>query len=120
MSLDVYLTSTQGTPCKDCDGSGVTYETLFHSNITHNLVEMAEHAELYKACWKPEDLGITRSAKLAPLLRDGLKRLIAEPDRFKKYNPRNGWGSYQTLVDFVEMYLLACEENPLATISVDR
>lgn len=38
----------------------------------------------------------------------------------KKFNPKNGWGSYGGLVKFVEDYLAACIENPTAKVSVWR
>ena len=53
-------------------------------------------------------------------LRAGLAKLIAEPDRFRAFNPANGWGDYEGLVAFVQEYLHACEENPDADVSVSR
>jgi hypothetical protein len=53
-------------------------------------------------------------------LRAGLELLRGDPERFKKHNPENGWGSYEGLIDFVENYLEACEEYPNADINISR
>lgn len=107
MSLDVYLTEVRPTE-------------IFSGNITHNLNTMALEAGLYQALWRPEELGITKAEQLAPLLRAGLDKLDADPERFRKHNPENGWGSYDGLVKFVRTYLAACEKNPDAAVSVCR
>lgn len=74
----------------------------------------------YKHLWRPEEVGVSTAAQLIEPLRDGLELLRAYPDRFKKLNPPNGWGTYDGLVHFVEQYLKACEANPSATIEVSR
>lgn len=107
MSLDVYLRKVQ--PCD-----------VYEANITHNLTEMAKEAGLYEALWRPEELKVTWAHQLKPFLKKGLKRLKQEPERFKKFNPKNGWGSYDNLVSFVEKYLEACKENPDSYIEISR
>ena len=49
-----------------------------------------------------------------------LLQLMNEPDEFKKYNPPNGWGSYEGLLKFVRDYRNACEDYPDAEIEVSR
>lgn len=93
---------------------------IYSRNITHNLNAMAEAAGIYKALWRPEEIGVTKAGELVPLLADGLAKLEADPERFKVYNPHNGWGSYGGLVDFVRDYLSACRDNPDADVSVSR
>jgi hypothetical protein len=70
--------------------------------------------------WRPEEIGITRAAQLVPLLTAGLALLESDPARFKAFNPENGWGDYEGLVDFVREYLSACEANPGALVEVSR
>lgn len=53
-------------------------------------------------------------------LRAGLARLRADPDRFRKHNPENGWGSYDGLCQFVAEYLVECEKHPDATVEVSQ
>jgi hypothetical protein len=107
MSLDVYLKVTKPV-------------VIFDANITHNLSQMAEEAGIYKHLWRPEELGIKKASELIKPLTDGLNLLKENPKTFEKFNPNNGWGSYDGLVRFVENYLEACKENPDAEISVWR
>lgn len=98
------------------------YETneFFHSNITHNLGEMAVAAGIYKHLWRPEELNITTAQHLIMPLASGLLTLQSDPATFKALNPANGWGDYDGLVRFVKDYLHACIEYPDALIRVSR
>lgn len=109
MSLDVYLR------CPTCDGE------LYHGNVTHNLARMARAAGLYEVLWQPRGGFIAEfvtADMLAQPLQAGLRRLEAEPERYRGYNPRNGWGSYDGLVAFVRAYLAACRRHPTALVRV--
>lgn len=107
MSLDVYLTANRPI-------------TVFEYNITHNLNVMADQAGIYKYLWRPEEVGITHANQLIEPLKNGLELLKKDPERFKEFNPGNGWGDYDALVKFVELYLEACIYNPDAKIGVSR
>lgn len=89
---------------------------VFSSNITSNLDTMAEHAGLYRGIWRPWEIGIKKAGQLTNLLRGGLFYLKSEPEKFRRFNPKNGWGSYETLVEFTEEYLIACVTWPNADI----
>jgi hypothetical protein len=125
MSLDVYL---QGQPkkvechCSCCDNKHEREEReeYYSRNITHNLNTMAGEAGIYEVMWRPDEIGITKAAQLIEPLKDGLAKLESDPERFKKLNPSNGWGSYDGLVSFVRDYLRACEETPDAEVYVSR
>lgn len=93
---------------------------LYSDNITHNLGLMAKKAGIYKHLWRPEEIGITIAKELINPLRNGLHKLKLNPDVFKKYNPVNGWGTYEILVKFVEDYLDACYKYQDAKIEVSR
>jgi hypothetical protein len=93
---------------------------VFSANITHNLTGMAASADLYHALWRPQELGITKAGGLIPCLEMGLERLLSDPERYKRYNPPNGWGSYEGLVGFVIKYLAACREHPEADVGACR
>jgi hypothetical protein len=107
MSLDVYLTAVRPTE-------------VYSRNITHNLNKMAMEAGMYEALWRPDEINVTTAEQLVPLLETGLETLRSDPDRFKKFNPENRWGSYESLVNFVEDYLQACKENPDAEVRACR
>lgn len=106
MSLDVYLLEVMQPA------------SVFDANITHNLGRMAEEAGIYKALWRPDDIGLKKAVDLIPLLRAGLDRLREDPEHFKMFNPENGWGDYEGLVRFTARYLAACEEYPEASVKV--
>lgn len=93
---------------------------VFSANITHNLAQMAREAGIHRLVWRPDENGVTVASQLIEPLTEGLKRLKESPEYFKAYNPENGWGSYEVLIEFVEEYLAACREYPEATISVWR
>lgn len=107
MSLDVYLTEMRETE-------------VFTANITHNLGKMAEEAGIYKHLWRPDEIGIEKAGELIEPLKAGLKKMRDDPEHFKKFNPENGWGSYDGFVPWIAEYIKACEENPDAKVSVWR
>lgn len=107
MSLDVYLIANRPTE-------------VFSANITHNLTQMAHEAGIYKACWRPHEIGITKAGQLIEPLRAAISQMKADPDRFREFDSRNGWGTYENFLPWLERYLAACEENPDALVSVSR
>ena len=114
MSLDITLTETMPTE-------------VYNSNITHNLSKMANQVvvwpsnlTLYEVLWRPEEKGLYYARDIAEMLDEAYGILLADPDRFKTYNPENGWGNYDALVSFVYNYRNACWDSPGATISVSR
>ena len=107
MSLDVTLTATRPTE-------------VYWRNITHNLNKMAMEAGIYQHLWRPEEIGITKAKSLIEPLTEGLAKLEADPDHYKKFNAPNGWGTYDNFVDFVRDYLEACRANPDADVHACR
>jgi hypothetical protein len=108
---------------RECPHCGSLYEfraEVYEANITHNLNAMAQEAGIYEALWRPEEIGVTKAGELVLILKPGLDYLRADPERFKKHNPENGWGNYEGLVRFVTNYLAACEQYPDAVIHVSR
>jgi hypothetical protein len=95
-------------------------DDLFSANITHNLNWMADSAGIYQCLWRPDEIGITQASQLIAPLAVGLALLVSCPDRFKAFNPENGWGNYDNLVRFVRNYLDACKAYPDATVRVSR
>lgn len=93
---------------------------VYKRKITHNLNTMADEAGIYQPLWRPDELGITKASELIDPLRKGLALLESDPERFKKFNPKNGWGDYEDLVDFVKEYQTACVKYPYAEVDVSR
>ena len=95
--------------CICCD------EEVFEINFTHNLTDMASEVKLkcgltlYKLLWKPRGLAEDN----LPLFEESLKILREKPEYFKKWNPKNKWGSYEDLTDRVLMKVIeACKKYP--------
>jgi len=116
MSLDVDLMVMQPT-------------SVYSRNITHNLAIMASEVDLsymagtvtlYTILWRPEELQFTRAREIAELLDEAWNILLSEPEYYKLFDPENGWGSYEGLVDFVYTYRNACRENPDAELRISR
>jgi hypothetical protein len=78
---------------------------------------MARKAGIYKIVWKPQESGITRARHLIKPLRKAIAKMIADPERFKKFNDKNGWGTYENLVPWLKKYLAACKSMPDAAVS---
>lgn len=88
---------------------------VFYDNITGNLARMADEVEiepdltLCDLFWECEDrFGSISCKDLAPKLEIALQILKSDPERFKKFNPKNGWGRYEDLCDVVASTLSAC------------
>lgn len=93
---------------------------VFEANVTHNLVQMADAAGLWKPIWRPEECGAKTAGDLIRPIFEGLVKLKARPEDFMRLNPSNGWGDYGTFVEWVERYLEACRQWPHATIRAHR
>ena len=125
MSLDVYLYGLEQDHLCECTHCGNTHKAtvadlLYSANITHNLNTMAEEAGIYKALWRPEEIGIATSSQLIEPLTQGLALLESDPKRFKAFDSPNGWGLYVNFVPFVRDYLEACKRHPDARVEASR
>ena len=114
MSLDVDLMVIQPT-------------SIFSMNITHNLgkmagaVELSNGMSLYDVLWRPDEQeGLSFARDISELLDEGWNILLSDPEKYKRYNPENGWGSYDGLCNFVYNYRNACWDNPDAELRVSR
>lgn len=110
MSLDLRLTA-------NVDGNTVE---LYDCNITHNLTDMAEDAGIYKAVWRPEEIDLEKAGQAAPIIKKGLELLKSDPNRFKAFNPENGWGDYDGFVNFLDDLVENMEKFPSADIEASR
>lgn len=114
MSLDVDLMVTQPV-------------SVYSGNITHNLGAMAgavvlsNGMTLYDVLWRPdEQQGLKFARDIVDLLDEGWNILLSDPEKYKQFNPENGWGSYEGLEKFVYNYRQACWDNPDAELRVSR
>ena len=97
----------------------------WHGNITHNLGAMADHCycycpdktSLYSILWRPEEttlLTVNRRlmSSYIKALSICLSELKEHRSRYEEFNPENGWGNYDDLVNFVESLLMALNKIP--------
>jgi hypothetical protein len=113
MSLDIFLDTEI---CPRCNRS----ENLYQANITHNLTKMAEIAGIYKCLWHPEDINISRAGQLIEPLEKAIEDMKKYPDKYKKYDSPNSWGTYKQFVPWLEDLLSACRQSPDAMVEVSR
>jgi hypothetical protein len=110
----------------DVDLMVVKPVSVYSANITHNLGKMANAVvfdngvTLYHILWRPEEKEFYFAKDIVDFLYIAWKELISHPDEYKQFNPENGWGSYDSLVNFVKNYHAACMENLDAEIKVCR
>ena len=62
----------------------------------------------------------TKAKQIAIPLTKALIYINTHEKELSEYNPENGWGSYYSLKDFVEQYLIACCDYPNARIKICR
>lgn len=115
MSLDLYFRATRKVEV----GS---------FNYTHNLGEMASKVSfgggptdtLYFLLWRPEERGIKQAGEMIVPLELSIGILEGDPKYFKTFNPSNGWGDYDTFLNFCKEVLQCCKENPDAEVEASR
>jgi hypothetical protein len=108
MSLDVYLIDPK------------TKQQVYSRNITHNLNTMAEESGIYKALWRPEEIGITKARQIIKPLEKGLAKLATNKAHYEQFNAPNGWGMWEHFIVFCADYLQACRDNPEALVEISR
>lgn len=100
--------------------------SVFSLNITHNLGAMAREVQLsngktlYDVLWRPDENDYYTAEDISELLDEGWNILLSDPEKYKKFNPENGWGEYDGLCNFVYEYRNACWDRPSAELRVSR
>lgn len=80
--------------------------------ITYNLGTMLRAAGFPR--W--DALRGAPAVETAGMLDGVARRLRADPEAFREHNPPNGWGSYESCLDWVERFRDACARHPATTI----
>jgi hypothetical protein len=118
MSLDIYLMAGAcPNPCEHCDYESSGERQLFHSNITHNLARMWSAAGCYEALYESDG---HRAEEIRGVVAAALAKMRAEPETYRQYNAKNGWGMYEHAVPWLRDFLTALETYPSAVIGVSR
>lgn len=111
-------------PDADIQEIEITTNEFWHGNITHNLGKMAENClsldeesqrySLYNLLWRDTQVPFTGNYLNVYIahLAYCLYVLRNNPDYFKQYNPSNGWGTYEQLIEFVRSFIHALVDMP--------
>lgn len=83
------------------------------ANPTYNYFQMTQEAG-----FSFHDLDGLRGAAAARRLSEVLALLEADPPRFQRHNPPNGWGSYRQLLRLLADLLADCRQHPASTLAV--
>ena len=117
MSLDVYIKNKK----KEEDREWV-------ANITHNMNKMAQRIfvsenkeTLYDYVWRPEELyREIYTNEMKNVLTKGICIMVSKRKSLLRYEPKNGWGSYDSFLKFLIEYKKACEDHPDYIIEASR
>ena len=140
MSLDVTLYRNYHVSYDEGKTLEPQRESLYSSNITHNLGKMADEAGIYEALWRPyqlkegydipkddykaeweyEDANPVRAYEISPIIEKGLEDMKKRPKHYEKFNSSNGWGMYHNFVPWIEQYLEALKKHPESFVECDR
>lgn len=82
--------------------------TVWSGNITHNLKQMAKNVPinpfnnktLCDYLWYPDILYVDQ--EYIDSIQIGYDYLVENKESLEKFNASNGWGTYETLLEFVE------------------
>lgn len=64
------------------------------------------------------DLDEKPALEIIPLLRKGIAEMEDDPGKYRKMNPSNNWGSYESALNFLRKILVMCVAHPKAQLSV--
>jgi len=78
-------------------------------NMTWNVSPMYNKAMNIESLDKA--LNGKKCNEVLPLLIKGRQKMIDNPEIYKKMNPPNGWGSYESAILFLGDIIIACEKH---------
>lgn len=108
MSYDVWITIPA------CDHCGADVHSVLDINYTSNLSRAWDEAGAPLRDWDGKS-----AAECAPLLRAAIAKIDADRAAWYRYNPPNGWGHIDSMVDdFLAVIAAACERYPRGTLRV--
>jgi hypothetical protein len=80
---------------------------------------MAREADIYLPLWRAKDEGISKASQLIVPLQKALDAMRSDPERFRRHNPPNGWGTFEGFLLGLKNLLKACRLNPAANFTAN-
>lgn len=99
------------------DFSITVKQTVYSGNMTHNVADMWREAGCYDALYNSEGMC---AETIKPFLQKALKAMVINKKGYETLNPENGWGDYQSAIEYLKEVLEACENNPEGIISISK
>lgn len=102
-----------------CSACGRPEETVGYvlDGCTHNLQPMWKAAGCLDALYERDG---AMAYTIERELSEALARMKTDPDRFRAFNPPNGWGDYDGAVRALERGLANVRAFPTARLDVSR
>lgn len=83
-------------------------------NHTYNTAAMIK-----EVCGSsPSDWDGRKCADMYPVIAQGATLLQNNPQRYRQFEPSNGWGTVETTLDFLMKIADNCEKYPTAVIEI--
>jgi hypothetical protein len=91
--------------------------TVVDKNITHNLTDMWEEAGIYDALYNSDG---EKVYEILPELEAGLRKMVADPAHYEKFNSPNGWGTYKNAVPWLTGLIMEMKDYPFGIIKISK
>ena len=101
----------------DISVNAVIETTVISKNITHNLNKMWREAKIYDALYNFQDMEVK---EILPILEKGYEELVKYPDKYKKFNSPNGWGTYNQAILWLEELIEEMRKYPNGIIDISK
>lgn len=105
----------------------------WHTNITHNMTSMAQEVPvfyhnkgeewsttLYAIVWRADEIQADNTTCVGEALIGAIKYMVEHRKELLKFNPKNGWGNYDSFLLWLIIYKEMCEDNPDCKILLSR
>lgn len=87
---------------------------VFDTNYTSNISTMIYHALLPEEVQELKDG--TSLLRADELLCKLLQKMLEAPKKYRRMNPENGWGDYESFLETVLKCIFACQTAPRGSI----